>query len=60
MECTESRNRMERIINKLRKKEELDSVAHITDSREEALTEGYVLGIKKAIKVIEEEGVEDD
>lgn len=50
------RKPIERILTILKRKEVLEDVAPTDD----VLTKGYVLGIKKAIKVIEEEGGEDE
>lgn len=50
------RKPMERILKRFRQMEELDLVAHIKGSLEESLTNGYVLGIKKAIEICKEEG----
>lgn len=51
-----TREPMERILKRFRQIEGLDSVAHIKDSREETLTNGYVKGIKKAIEICKEAG----
>lgn len=51
-----TRKPMEYILKRFSQIEELDSVAHIKDSREETLTNGYVKGIKKAIEICKEAG----
>ena len=51
-----TRKPMESILKKLRKKEELEVVAGVKGSLEEARLDGYVKGIKKAIEVVKKEG----
>ena len=50
------KNSMERILTRLKRKEVLEDVASVKESKEESLLKGYVLGIKKAIKTVNEEG----
>ena len=54
-----TRKPMERILKRLGKIEELDSVAHIEGSREEILIDGYIKGIKKAIEIIKEKSMKE-
>ena len=54
------RRPIERILKRLERAEQLDSVAHVEGSNEEILTNGYVKGIKKSIKVIKREAGGDN
>jgi hypothetical protein len=50
------RKPMERMLKRLGQKEELEVVASVKGSLEEARLEGYVKGIKNAIEVVKEVG----